>query len=137
MVHEQPDLSRVPSDLHDLLSWCLSKRAGDRPAPSDLISAVRAHPAVGHRLEFTDGWLPRQVGREISGHVEQAAPAHDRLTLTAPAAPSPRAANSVRSDPPSRRARRRGRRLPVIALSAVSALLPAGAAAYHLDVPDG
>ncbi|WP_327301097.1 serine/threonine-protein kinase [Streptomyces goshikiensis] len=131
VVHEQPDLTRVPDGLHDLLSWCLAKRPDDRPTPTDLITAVHAHPAVGHRPEFTDGWLPRQVSREISGPHEQPSPTHARPTLTAPAAPAPPPEPGARSDAPSRRARRRGRRLPVTALVAASALLLGGGAAYY------
>ncbi|MFB0627326.1 serine/threonine-protein kinase [Streptomyces sp. AB3(2024)] len=138
VVHEQADLSRVPHDLQDLLSWCLAKRPGDRPTPSDLISAVHAHSAVGRRPEFIDGWLPHPVSREISGHAEQPTPTHDQLTHTAPAAPSPRPTTGARPDPPSRRARRRGRRLPLTALAAASALaLAGGAAYYYLDDPGG
>ncbi|MFI8501549.1 serine/threonine-protein kinase [Streptomyces sp. NPDC085524] len=145
VVHEQPDLDRVPYDLRDLLSWCLAKQPGDRPAPDELISAVQAHPAVGHRLEFTDGWLPHQVSSEISGRVQQPAPGpapvptptHHQQTLAAPAAPSAHPATGVRPDPPAaRRARRRGRRLPATALAAATALVLVGAAAYYLDAPE-
>ncbi|MCX5379760.1 serine/threonine-protein kinase [Streptomyces sp. NBC_00091] len=135
VVHEQPDLTRVPRDLHDLLSWCLAKGPGDRPTPTDLISAAHAHPAVDHRPEFTDGWLPHQVSREISGQAEQSTPTHDQLTLTAPATPSAHPAGGVRSDPPPRRARRRGRRPPVTALIAAAALVAAGGAAYYAAPP--
>ncbi|MFJ8013699.1 serine/threonine-protein kinase [Streptomyces sp. NPDC096339] len=150
VVHEQPDLTRVPHDLRSLLTWCLAKRPEGRPTPDELISAVQAHPTVGHRLEFADGWLPHQVSSEISGRVQQPdavpvpvpvpapTPTHDRLTLAAPAAPVAHPATAVRPDPPaSRRARRRGRRLPVTALAAVSVLVLGGAAtAWFLDVPE-
>ncbi|WP_371679920.1 serine/threonine-protein kinase [Streptomyces sp. NBC_01276] len=61
VVHEHPDLTRIPPDLHDLVAWCLAKRPEDRPGTAGLIAAVHAHPAVGPRPEFTDGWLPRPV----------------------------------------------------------------------------
>ncbi|MER6444447.1 serine/threonine-protein kinase [Streptomyces venezuelae] len=67
VVHEHPDLSRIPPELHDLLSWCLAKSAQDRPTTADLIAAVHAHPLVGPRPEFTDGWLPRPVLEEVGG----------------------------------------------------------------------
>ncbi|MFF1374451.1 serine/threonine protein kinase [Streptomyces virginiae] len=67
VVHEQPDLGRIPHELHELLSWCLAKRPQDRPTTADLIAAVHAHPLVGRRPEFTDGWLPRPVLEEVGG----------------------------------------------------------------------
>ncbi|MGW2227636.1 serine/threonine-protein kinase [Streptomyces formicae] len=66
VVHEAPDLSGVPHDLHDLLGRCLAKRPEDRPAPADLIAAARAHPVMGARPEFTEGWLPRGVSSELA-----------------------------------------------------------------------
>ncbi|MFJ2768817.1 serine/threonine-protein kinase [Streptomyces sp. NPDC087300] len=66
VVHEAPDLSRVPPDLHELLGRCLAKHPGDRPAPGDLISAAHVHPAVGGRPEFTEGWLPHGVSEEVA-----------------------------------------------------------------------
>ncbi|WP_328787719.1 serine/threonine-protein kinase [Streptomyces sp. NBC_00273] len=67
VVHEHPDLDRIPRELHDLLSWCLAKSPQDRPTTADLIAAVHAHPLVGPRPEFTDGWLPRPVLEEVGG----------------------------------------------------------------------
>lgn len=65
VVHEQPDLGGVPHDLRDLIAWCLAKRPADRPSTVELITAVHAHPAVGPRPEFTEGWLPRPVRDEV------------------------------------------------------------------------
>ncbi|MFJ7589646.1 serine/threonine-protein kinase [Streptomyces sp. NPDC097617] len=70
VVHEHPDLGRIPHELHDLLSWCLAKRPEDRPTTADLIAAVQAHPLVGPRPQFTEGWLPRPVLAEVGGRKE-------------------------------------------------------------------
>ncbi|WP_327738623.1 serine/threonine protein kinase [Streptomyces nojiriensis] len=70
VVHEHPDLGRIPRELHDLLSWCLAKSPQDRPTTADLIAAVHAHPLVGPRPEFTDGWLPRPVLEEVGGRAD-------------------------------------------------------------------
>lgn len=85
VVHEHPDLSRVPRDLHDLMAWCLAKRPGERPTTVELIGFVRAHPMVGDRPEFTDGWLPRPVRDDLGGpgHAEWSAPAHLQATRAA------------------------------------------------------
>ncbi|MGW6706342.1 serine/threonine-protein kinase [Streptomyces sp. NPDC054956] len=73
VVHELPDLTRVPRDLHDLVSWCLAKRPEDRPATVELISYVHGHPLVGPRSEFTEGWLPGPVREEVGGRGEAGA----------------------------------------------------------------
>ncbi|MFJ3513214.1 protein kinase [Streptomyces sp. NPDC090131] len=70
VVHEHPDLGRIPGELHELLSWCLAKRPEDRPTTAGLIAAVQAHPLVGPRPEFTEGWLPRPVREEVGGRVD-------------------------------------------------------------------
>jgi hypothetical protein len=66
VVHEEPDLSGVPRELHDLLGRCLAKRPGERPTPAELVAAARAHPAMGGRPEFTEGWLPCGVSGGIA-----------------------------------------------------------------------
>lgn len=65
VVHEQPDLSRVPYDLRDLLGRCLAKQPELRPVPDDIIAAVHAHPGVAPSLEFAQGWLPAGLLGEI------------------------------------------------------------------------
>ncbi|MFD5768868.1 serine/threonine-protein kinase [Streptomyces sp. NPDC127049] len=74
VVHEEPDLSRVPEDLRDLAAWCLAKRPEDRPAPTELIAAVHAHPLVGSRPEFGEGWLPWSISHEVAGRAARPAP---------------------------------------------------------------
>ncbi|MFF9147920.1 serine/threonine-protein kinase [Streptomyces sp. NPDC014861] len=75
VVHEEPDLSRVPEDLRDLAAWCLAKRPEGRPAPAELIAAVRAHPLVGSRPEFGEGWLPWWISSEVAGRAVPPEPA--------------------------------------------------------------
>ncbi|MGM9443540.1 serine/threonine-protein kinase [Streptomyces murinus] len=130
VVHELPDLTRVPHDLHDLLSRCLAKCPKDRPAPEDLIAAVHAHPLVGPRPEFTDGWLPRAVSTEIAGHAKPA-PTHAQATLTAPALAKPQPGDSAGTE----RSRRGGRRVLVTVVAVATALVLAGAVMYYLDRP--
>ncbi|MER5482034.1 serine/threonine-protein kinase [Streptomyces sp. NPDC002812] len=95
VVHEHPDLTRVPHELYGLVSWCLAKRPEDRPQPTQLIASVRAHPLVCGRPEFTDGWLPRQVREELGGgggaggDTAWPAPPTFRATRTATALPGP------------------------------------------------
>ncbi|MGW6980690.1 serine/threonine-protein kinase [Streptomyces sp. NPDC054932] len=105
VVHEHPDLGRIPHELHDLLSWCLAKRPQDRPTTADLIAAVHAHPLVGPRPEFTDGWLPRPVLEEVGGRADtgRAGPAgvpeHLQATMAAAAYPAASAPAPAASGP--------------------------------------
>ncbi|MFI5980084.1 serine/threonine-protein kinase [Streptomyces sp. NPDC051555] len=91
VVHEHPDLSHVPVDLHALVSWCLAKRPEDRPSTTELIEYVHGHPLVGPRPEFTDGWLPRPIGDEVGGREGGGwpAPVHLQETRAASAPPPP------------------------------------------------
>ncbi|MEU9047618.1 MULTISPECIES: serine/threonine-protein kinase [unclassified Kitasatospora] len=69
-VHEEPDLSRLPHGLHDLVRYCLAKNPEDRPGTAWLIEAVRHHPSTGGELRFSDGWLPPQVSGEFHRHTD-------------------------------------------------------------------
>ncbi|MFB7447655.1 serine/threonine-protein kinase [Streptomyces sp. NPDC056194] len=144
VVHEQPDLAHVPHDLRDLLAWCLAKRPEDRPTTVDLIAAVHAHPLVGPRPEFSEGWLPESISSEVAGRGVRQAPVHAQPTLAAPApapAPAPLPPQSRADapvDPSSRRRARKGRRRLIAAVLAVLAILvTAGGAVYLLDAPAG
>ncbi|MER5813346.1 serine/threonine-protein kinase [Streptomyces sp. NPDC002033] len=162
VVHEHPDLGHVPPDLRELVSWCLAKQPGDRPTTTQLIEAVHAHPVVGPRPEFTDGWLPAPVRDELGGRGESVRPAppHLQPTRTATAtttAPSPGPDAPVPASVPvpgaipgslpgsvpgpvsatGRRAARRGRRrLPAVVLAVAVTLLACGGAVYYLDGPE-
>ncbi|MFI8962019.1 serine/threonine-protein kinase [Streptomyces sp. NPDC053493] len=139
VVHEQPDLARVPHELRGLVAWCLAKRPEDRPGTVDLIAAVHAHPLVGPRPEFGDGWLPRSISSEVAVRALGTAPVHAQPTLAAappPAVPTPAPVppqGRGPAAPSSRRVRRGRRRLVVTALAALATLATAGAAWYLLD----
>ncbi len=135
VVHEEPDLSGVPPELLHLLRCCLAKHPGSRPAPSELIDAVRAHPALGGQLEFTDGWLPRGISRELAAHEELPQQVHAQPTLAAPtptaradAQPGPDSGD--RTDPPARRTSR-GRRRRAVTVLAAALLLAVGGMTYY------
>ncbi|MFD9845686.1 protein kinase domain-containing protein [Streptomyces parvus] len=150
VVHEEPELSYVPADLYDLLRCCLAKRPKDRPVPDELIDAVRAHPAVGGRPEFTDGWLPHWISSEIAAHGElpgnggygnggHPAPEHVHAQPTRAAAPTPTATALPAPAPgrvegrtaPAPRGARRRRRWGKVVLAAVL-LAGLGGAAYYV-----
>lgn len=84
-VHEEPDLSRLPHGLHELVRLCLAKDPGDRPGTAWLIEAARNHPATDGELRFSDGWLPRQVSSEIHRHTDLPATPPPPSTVLDPA----------------------------------------------------
>lgn len=123
IVHERPDLTHVPRDLHGLISWCLAKRPEDRPATAELIASVHAHPVVGSRPEFTDGWLPSPVRDEVGGRDGAARPAAAYLRATGAASAHPGPAAGIPAAPPAP------------APAGVDSCAPTAAAAYRDPAP--
>ncbi|MEX0171273.1 serine/threonine-protein kinase [Streptomyces sp. LMG1-1-1.1] len=144
VVHERPDLGRVPHELRDLVAWCLAKRPEERPTTAELMAAVHAHPLVGPRPEFAEGWLPQSISSEVAGRVVRsgpgtAPPVHAQPTLAAEAsaatpATSPRSGSGAAPATPSRRAPKRRRRRTLTALVALAIVVMAGGA-YAITAP--
>ncbi|MEU8510857.1 serine/threonine-protein kinase [Kitasatospora sp. NPDC048722] len=144
-VHEEPDLSRLPHGLHELVRYCLAKNSEDRPGTAWLIEAARSHPAVGGELRFSEGWLPPQVRDELNRHTDLPATPVPQVTVVDPAwaeAPTARvlpapAPTRVQLEPaPTARHRaataaRRGVRTAVV--TAATLLIGAAAAFFLLD----
>ncbi|MGW6137309.1 protein kinase domain-containing protein [Streptomyces sp. NPDC055140] len=61
IVHEEPDLSRVPGPMLDAVRRCLDKDPGRRAAARDLAALLREAPAEG----TATGWLPADVVADI------------------------------------------------------------------------
>ncbi|MFE2727466.1 serine/threonine-protein kinase [Kitasatospora sp. NPDC059327] len=81
-VHEEPDLSGLPSGLREAVRLCLAKEPEQRPDTAWLIEAARHHPATGGELRLSDDWLPPQVSTELRRHT-------DLPTTPAPGATDP------------------------------------------------
>ncbi|NEC10093.1 protein kinase [Streptomyces sp. SID7909] len=73
IVHQEAATDRVPTELRDILSWCLRKEPDERPSVNDLltdlttrltISPEAATIALHHR-----GWLPDMLARTILGRI--------------------------------------------------------------------
>ncbi|MGW5424570.1 protein kinase domain-containing protein [Streptomyces sp. NPDC003943] len=145
-VHEEPDLSRLPYGLHELVRLCLAKNPEERPSTAWLIEAARRHPATGGELRFSDGWLPQHISSELHRHTDPPAtpppatvldPARavaDAPTAHAPAVP---ATHEPRSPAPARRrattSPRRGARTALL----TTAALLVGATATFLLIDSG
>ncbi|WP_326699216.1 serine/threonine protein kinase [Streptomyces sp. NBC_01754] len=63
VVHEEPELGDLEGELRELVTACLAKRPGDRPAPAEL--ARRLAPG-GAAVLVGAGWLPDPLVREVS-----------------------------------------------------------------------
>ncbi|MEU1508005.1 serine/threonine-protein kinase [Kitasatospora sp. NPDC005748] len=142
-VHEEPDLSRLPEGLHDLVRGCLAKDPEHRPDTTRLIEAARDHPATGGELRLSDDWLPQRVSTALHRHTDlpttphRAAPGPDLAAAAAPTAVVRPDAPQTRLQPAStgRRAVRGARRGARTALLTTAALLVGAAGAFLLLDP--
>ncbi|WP_082119740.1 serine/threonine-protein kinase [Saccharothrix sp. ST-888] len=144
-VHEEPDLTRVPAGLHELLRHCLAKQPEHRPTTAQVIEAARLHPAVSGDLRFTDDWLPHQVSSELVQRADlpQAPPPPPTALATlatlpdvprpgTPASPSPVPPQEPNPHRRTRSGSVRRRSLRRTALTATVALLIGAAGAFAL-----
>ncbi|MEU6614296.1 serine/threonine-protein kinase [Streptomyces parvus] len=73
IVHEDPDLSRLPDELRPLVSRCLSRDPADRPALADIIAMC--HEISPEPLRQGEDWLPQAVAGSITERLRMPAPA--------------------------------------------------------------
>ncbi|MCW7942601.1 hypothetical protein AAW14_10415 [Streptomyces hygroscopicus] len=68
VVHEEPDLSRVPGEIRELVVRCLRKPAAERPSVEEVIRSVQTIQADrGDDVRFTSGaWLPGELAAGIA-----------------------------------------------------------------------
>jgi hypothetical protein len=59
LVHNPPDLARVPAETRALIGHCLDKDPGRRPSPRDLLAGLGG-------ADLAPGWLPGSPARDIS-----------------------------------------------------------------------
>jgi eukaryotic-like serine/threonine-protein kinase len=67
IVHEAPDLSRVPAEALPVIEWCLAKDPAARPTPEQLLARL------GDAL-LPDGWLPDRLLADLPGDRASADP---------------------------------------------------------------
>ncbi len=58
LVHNPPDLARVPVETRALIEHCLDKDPGRRPSPRDLLAGLG-------EADLAPGWLPGSPARDI------------------------------------------------------------------------
>ncbi|MFJ4851936.1 protein kinase [Streptomyces sp. NPDC088730] len=88
IVHEEPDLSRVPERLMELVSRCLAKDPEARPSVAEVIELCQTANAETV-LRRPEDWLPKPVAADITVRAAAPAPAQ---TPPPPATPPGRAA---------------------------------------------
>ncbi|MGV9270164.1 serine/threonine-protein kinase [Kitasatospora sp. NPDC003701] len=149
-VHEEPDLSRLPSGLHDVVRLCLAKEPAHRPSTARLIETARNHPATGDELRLADDWLPRRVRAELRRHTELPTTPPPPATALDPALDPARAAadaptalvrpapepTRLQPAPRGRRAATTARRGARTALLTTAALVVGAAGAFLLLDPE-
>jgi eukaryotic-like serine/threonine-protein kinase len=139
IVHDEPDLTRVPDEVRSLVALCLAKDPARRPTPRDLLTRV------GDARLFDD-WLPEQLLAGIGG--DRVAPLatdrqrhEDTQTVQTPAVGvSAAAPPQVAQDPDPvvpLPVRWRSRRTWAIATPIALALLTAAGAGLWLTIGHG
>jgi serine/threonine protein kinase len=59
LVHNPPDLTRVPVETRAMIERCLDKDPGRRPSPRDLLAGLGG-------ADLAPGWLPASPARGVS-----------------------------------------------------------------------
>ncbi|MEU8465669.1 serine/threonine-protein kinase [Streptomyces sp. NPDC029003] len=85
IVHEQPDLTRLPARLNELVTRCLAKDPAARPSVDEVLRLCRA-ANDNAPLRRPEAWLPGAVAADITQRA--AAPAPPEVTQVS-AAPAP------------------------------------------------
>jgi serine/threonine protein kinase len=68
LIHQPPDLSRVPAELRSLVERCLAKDPAERPSPGELLAELGGG--------ISDAWLPASVSGAFDVYESQS-PAPD------------------------------------------------------------
>ncbi|MEU1028417.1 protein kinase [Streptomyces mirabilis] len=74
VVHEEPDLSRVPGEIRELVARCLRKPAAERPSVEEVIGSVQTIQAdLGAEARSASGaWLSGELAAGIAARAEGA-----------------------------------------------------------------
>ncbi|GAA1150459.1 serine/threonine-protein kinase [Streptomyces hebeiensis] len=65
IVHEDPDLSRLPDELREIVTGCLSKDVTLRPSPARIIEWC-GRASQDPALRRPDGWLPSSYAADLT-----------------------------------------------------------------------
>ncbi|WP_030694396.1 serine/threonine-protein kinase [Streptomyces globisporus] len=87
IVHEDPDLSRLPGELRPVVTRCLSRDPADRPSLTEIIELC--HEAADEPLRQGEDWLPQAVAGSITERLKLPAPAPTPAPTAPGATPTP------------------------------------------------
>ena len=66
VLSREPDLSKLPDDLRDLVANCLHKSPGRRPTPRSVLAALAPTVRGGAAALISAGWLPPALVTALS-----------------------------------------------------------------------
>jgi hypothetical protein len=125
VVHQLPDLTRLPGQIRPLVERCLAKEPSRRPDTKDVLAQVGSEGLAA-------GWLPDPVAEIVGRYVPAPADVPWAPTVTSVTAAGVQAAHVRDSQPGQRRSRLSRRRLTLLAAAAG---LAAAAASLVIVVP--
>ncbi|MEU6736071.1 protein kinase [Streptomyces physcomitrii] len=96
IVHEDPDLSRLPEELRPLVTRCLSRDPADRPTLPEVIELC--HELSPTPLRQGEDWLPQAVAGSITERLKLPEPA--KTPPPQPTAPPTPTEHSPHTPPP-------------------------------------
>ncbi|MET9661438.1 serine/threonine-protein kinase, partial [Streptomyces sp. NPDC006510] len=85
IVHEDPDLSRLPDELREIVTACLSKDPAQRPSPARIIEMC-GQASQDPALRRPEGWLPSSYATDLT-HAAAPTPPPQPTHLPTQAAP--------------------------------------------------
>jgi serine/threonine protein kinase len=101
IVHEDPDLSRLPDELREVVTDCLNKDAALRPSTTQIIEMC-GRASQDPALRRPGGWLPSTYAADLTQAAAPTPPPHPSHPATQQApTPSPHPATQAASSPPS------------------------------------
>ncbi|MFW6720388.1 serine/threonine-protein kinase [Streptomyces sp. MAR4 CNY-716] len=99
IVHEEPDLGDLPTELRELATVCLEKNPAHRPTTTEIIELCR-RASPGTRPPHPDQWLPAAMAADIDRHTRALTEPTIRLSPPTYAPPPPRTPTSGFAPPP-------------------------------------
>ena len=102
IVHEDPDLSRLPDELREIVTGCLSKDPAQRPSPARIIELC-GQASQDPALRRPEGWLPSSYAADLTQAAAPAPPPQPTHLPTQAAAHTPPAhppTQAARHTPP-------------------------------------
>jgi serine/threonine protein kinase len=98
IVHEEPDLSRLPDELRPLVSACLSRDPAARPSLAEVIALC--HEISPTPLRQGEDWLPQKFATALVDRSQMPAPAQTPPPTAGAATPPPYPPTEAASTPP-------------------------------------